>query len=143
MTTLVLGVIDVPYDDRNEPTSTAQVATWLENKYGVMATYVERHKKDIENSLVNSMEGALEDLYAGSPIKDPYSDAMQEVQSGFRMFLMTGEIEGMGVEGVPTQAAIDRKSHRFKDKQSDHARPSFIDTSTYEMSMRAWVKTNG
>ena len=139
MVTLVLGVVDVPYDDRGESTSTAQVASWLETKYNVMGTYVELHRHDIEKSLINSMEGALEDLYAGSPIKDPYADAMQEVQAGFRMFLMTGEIEDAGVEGVPTQAALDRKSHRFKNKVSDHARPSFIDTSTYEMSMRAWI----
>ena len=140
MPTLVLGVVDVPYDNRGESTSTVQVATWLEAKYGVMDNYVNRHKPDIEKSLINSREGALEDLYSGSPIKDPYAEAMREVRSGFRLFLMTGEIEQMGVEGVPTQAAIDRKSHRFKDKVSDHNRPSFVDTATYELSMRAWIK---
>lgn len=141
MPVLVLGVIDVPYDNRGgETVTTANVATWLENKYHVMETYATLHREDIERELVNSMEGALEDLFAGAPMKDPYQEAMQNVKAGFGQFLMTAEIESMGVPGVPTGAAIKRRSLRFKDKKSNGFRPSFVDTSTYELSFRAWVK---
>lgn len=147
MTTLNLGVIDVPYDDRSgvggskgEPTTTVSVATLLEEKYGVMGAFYEAHKQDITQSLVSSVEGALEDLFANGWIGDPFAEAGQAIQTEFRTFLMTGEIEKMGIPGVPTKASVERRSLRFKDKVSSGPRPSFIDTSLYEMSMVAWVE---
>lgn len=169
MPTLNLGVIDIPYDNGGETpkrprkgrkkrataqqvqsespnqapsdgsTSTVQVAQILESKYGVMAAYYQQHQNDITQAVVNSLDGALEDLYAGHVPADPFAEAGQEIQAGFRVFLMTGEIESMGVEGVPTQAAIDRRSLRFKSKVAGAQRPSFVDTGTYEAAMRAWV----
>ena len=142
MTTLVLGVIDIPYDNRDGEgmTTTAKVAGILEAKYGVMGTYVTAHKDDIEKELINSVESALEDLFSGAPMRDPFQEATQGIQTGFGIFLTSGEIEGLGLPGVPTKAAIKRRNLRFKKRKKPGYRPSFVDTSTYELSMRAWVK---
>lgn len=169
MPTLNLGVIEIPYDNggskpktpkkrkRNtaknvaaegdgsglassEGTTTTQVAQILEDKYGVMAAYYSKHQDDVAQAVINSLDGALENLYMGHPIGDPFAEAGQEIMTGFKLFLATGEIEGMGVDGVPTQAAQDRRSLRHKNKKSSGPRPSFIDTGTYEASMRAWIE---
>lgn len=158
MTTLVLGVIEVPYENegkdapkgkkrrrgegsaRGKPTTTVDVANFLEEKYGVMAVFYEQYKDSIGNAVVHSLEGALEDIFLGSPNTDPFAEAGQEIASGFREFLLSAQIEELGVPGVPTQASIERRSLRFKDKVSAGPRPSFISTGTYELSMRAWIE---
>jgi len=164
MTTLVLGVVDVAYGREGElsppritkkghvhkqdakrkadaeTVTTAKVAQILEDKYGVMQHFYDAHTDDIAKALIDSVEGALEDVYAGSPVSDPFAQAGQDIAADFRMFLMSAEIEHMGVEGVPTQAALDRRSLRFKSKQSDKPRPSFVDSSLYEASFRAWTE---
>jgi len=138
---LVLGVIDVPYDDRGGGTvTTSQVAQFLENKYHVMGTFVEVHKADIERRLIDSVNGALEDLFSGAPVRDPYAEGVQGIKQDFSRFLYTAEMEKLGIAGVPTGAALKRRSLRFKDKKAKKVRPSFIDTSTYELSFRAWTK---
>jgi hypothetical protein len=157
VTTLNLGVVDVPYEDegakpkgnakrgqgssKSEPSTTAQVAQILEEKYGVMEAFSTAHKDDITQALINSLEGAMETILMGGPVPDPFAEAGQAIQAEFRTFLMTAEVESMGIEGVPTQASINRRSLRFKSKVADKPRPSFIDTGTYELSMRAWVET--
>ena len=163
MVALDLSVIDLPYSgepDAPKPrvgkkgkprkgaakkpqlqsTTTYEVATILEAKYGVMAHFVERHHDDIEQAMITSIEGALEDLFAGAPMHNPFAEADSAIQAEFRTFLMTAEIETMGVDGVPTQAAIDRRSGRFKTKVGPSQRPSFIDSGTYELSMIAQIK---
>lgn len=121
------------------PTTTVVVANALEERYHVLGTFVEHHKDDIGEAINNSLSGALENLHMGLPLGDPFAEAGQEIAAGFRTFLMTGEIEGYGIEGVPTQAALNRESLRFKNKHGNAQRPSFVDTGTYEASMRAWI----
>ena len=153
---LVMGVVDVPYENegitpkrktkrgegssRGAPTTTVDVATILEEKYSVMQTFYDARKQDITASLVSSAEGALEDLFAGGHPTDPFAETGQFVQSEFRTFLMSAEIESLGIPGVPTKAAQNRRSLRFKAKVGPSERPSFIDTGTYELSMRSWVE---
>lgn len=142
MASLVLGVVDVPYSNKGKGSAvtTSMVATFLEAKYHVMQHFVDIHMAEIQKDLVESAEAALEDLMAGAPMRDPFADATNKVKTMFSRYLMTGEIEGLGVPGVPTKAAENRRSLRFKDKESNGYRPSFIDTATYELSFRAWVK---
>jgi hypothetical protein len=125
---------------QDQPATTVTVAMALEERYHVLETFVEHHTADIGEAVNNSIEGALENLHMGMPMGDPFSEAGQEIASGFRTFLMTAEIETLGVEGVPTQASIDRQSLRFKNKHGNAPRPSFVDTGTYEASMRAWIE---
>jgi len=122
------------------PATTVTVAQALEAKYGVMATFYEQYADQITGALVHSIEGALEDIYAGSPNVDPFAEAGQEIMEGFRHFLMSGEIETLGIPGVPTKAAQERKSSRFKSGKNPNERPSFVDTSLYENSFRASVE---
>ena len=154
MTDLVLGVIEVAYDTggeakkprkakharSSEPTTTVLVATVLEAKYGVMATFADAHQNDITGDLISSIEGALEDLYAGAPMRDPFAEGCKKIDGRFRQFLMTAEIESMGIPGVPTKAAVERRSLRFKKKKSDHDRPSMVDTGLYSASAISWVE---
>jgi hypothetical protein len=156
MTTLVFGVIDVPYENEGAkpkkkpkrgqgsknpaPTTTVQVAEILEEKYGVMQAFYDARKNDITQHMIESAEGALETLFMGGPVDDLFAEASQGIQADFRTFLMTAEIETMGIPGVPTKAAQERRSLRFKAKVGPNSRPSFIDTGTYELAFRGWVE---
>ena len=105
MADLCLGCIDVPYDNRDgQPATTYTVATILEEKYGVMRNFYEAHQQDITKALVSSVESALSAILEGGFVGDPLASAGQDIRQEFRTFLMTGEIEGMGIPGVPTKA---------------------------------------
>jgi hypothetical protein len=164
MPDLVLGVIEVSYSDAGKktprkrrhnkkgrstgdsepkdggPVTTVMVARILEEKYGVMQAFYNDTQDNILGEVIHSLEGALEDIYSGSPVKDPYAEATQNIDAGFRQWLMQGEIESMGISGVPTQASIERRSLRFKEGVASGPRPSFVDTSLYELSFRSTIE---
>lgn len=148
MTKLHLGVIDIPY--KEDSTTTHEVALQLEKRYGVMGAYFDSHKDKIVESMENSVAGALESLFMGAPIpSNPLASAESFIDQDFRHFLSNSEIEKLGIAGVPTKAALDGISHRFKDpkfktvkgkKVKRPRRPSFIDTGLYQSSMKAWFE---
>lgn len=158
MTTLHLGVFEIPYADpdpkpaprrgggRPRPKvqsgaqTTGDVATFLEEKYHVMETFAAEYEEQIIAACVHGMADALENLYAGAPLGDPYAEVGQEVADGFKTYLSLGLIEDVGIPGVPTQAAIRRRSQRFKKRVGPAKRPSFIDTGAYEGSFTAWFE---
>jgi hypothetical protein len=166
MPTLNLGVIELPYDDggkrpparkvpkkpRNSkkapptrktdesPTDTVFVATILEENYGLMGIFYESNEDQITAELINSLEGSLENLYAGAPVGNPFAEADAGITQAFKVWLSSGIVEQLGIPGVPTQAAIDRRSLRFKSKKASGPRPSFIDTGTFERSFLAWTE---
>lgn len=121
------------------PSTTATVAQALEDKYHLFQVFYDQHADDIANAAIHSLEGALENVYLGAPLGDPFSEMGDEVAAGFRQWLLQGEIESLGIEGVPTKAALERRSGRFKSGVGPAERPSFISTGTFELSMRAWV----
>lgn len=125
--------------DDTGPNTTVKVARELEDKYHVMQVFYDHFEPEIAQAAVHSLEGALEDLYAGSPIKDPFAEMGAEVEQGFRQWLLQGEIETLGLEGIPTKAAQERKSSRFKKGVGPAERPSFIETGTYELAVRSWI----
>lgn len=179
MTTLFLGVIDVPY--ANEPQgantpraakalpptksgqprkvrarkhgphqpgthvesgeqTTGDVATWLENKYHVMEAYFAMNAQKIGDELTASRMGALENEMMGAPAgQNPYADGEQFIDQGFRDFLTTGQIETLGLPGIPTEAAQKGVNHRLKIKKGA-PRPSFVDTGQYQASFKAWIE---
>lgn len=146
---LHLGVADVPYSSApRAPGSkavtgsetTGDVAGWLETKYEVMGTFWDQHGVDAGEKLVESLQGAVESLMMGAPpTQDPYGTGTQEIEDMFRRFLSEAEMEKLGVQGVPTQAALDRRSARFKKGKGPNRRPSFIDTGLYQSNFRSWV----
>lgn len=143
MSELVFGEVKVPYDNKSGTADTVAVAKILEAKYGLFTAFYTRHEKDIKALLIDSLEGALENLHAGGVAPaDPFASSMQRLQALFRKFLYTGEVERMGIEGVPTQAALNGVSHRKKKKKYGQRRPSFIDTGTMELAFRSWVEGN-
>jgi hypothetical protein len=148
MTKLHLGIIDIPY--KEESTTTHEVAMILEQKYGVMGAYFESHKQAIAGSMEESVVGALESLLMGAPTGgSPFASAETFIEQDFKHFLSSSEIEKLGISGVPTQAALDGVSNRFKNPRYKNVngkkvkrprRPSFIDTGLYQANMKAWIE---
>jgi hypothetical protein len=140
MTVLNLGVIDLPYAGKNS-IGTIDVAKKLEADYGVMGAFVELHLDDIAKNLELSVNDAIDSLMNGAPASlNPFGDAESQIEKLFKsQFLEQGEIESMGIAGVPTQASIERRSLRMKNKVGKSKRPSFVDTGLYESAFKAWV----
>lgn len=153
MTTINFGVTDLPYSQQNigkvkkgktkgaaRVSTTGEVAELLENKYKIMEHFWKLKQDDIVNGKMgDALVGAFEDvMMGGPPSKNVYASAMSEVEKMFMDFLSTREVEGLGIPGVPTKAALMGISHRLKNKKGAR-RPSFIDTGLYQHSFRGWV----
>lgn len=133
---LHLGVIDIPYEEGGE--TTADVAQYLEDNYGVMQYFFDTHTEQIIGLLEKDLAGSLENIMAGAPpSNNPFMESMSEIHNLFVIFLETNQMDGQ--PGVPTKRALDGISKRLKSKKGDAPRPSFIDTGLYEASMRSWV----
>lgn len=158
-TTLTLGVNDVPYANAPAPKkvakaskrprkvksgqqTTGDVATFLENKYGVYQVFVDANQDAINAALRDSVEGAIETYMAGGPMaEDPFAAANSTIDALFKAWLSSGAIEQLGIAGVPTQAALERKSLRFKKGVAPNGRPSFILSGLYEGNFQSWTET--
>jgi hypothetical protein len=137
---LVLGVVDVAYSGDNGAVTTGQVAEWIEGSYGVMSIFWEEYQDKAVRALVAAAKDSIQDVISGAPRpSNPFLGAEQKIESLFRDFLSRGEIEKISPD-VPTQAALDRKSKRFKSGKAPDQRPSFIDTGLYQASFRAWIE---
>lgn len=164
--TLHLGVIDTPYSNyqapqkvpkakkgkQNKPIkpksnaatkTTGEVAEILEEKYGVLDTFVYARLPDIATALEESIAGELETLMmGGKPGGNPFQSAEASITTMMKKFISAQEIEHMGIEGVPTQAALNGVNHRLKHPyaKKNERRPSFMDTTLYWQTLRAWFK---
>jgi DNA-binding transcriptional regulator LsrR (DeoR family) len=151
--TLTLGVIDVPYAaPENTPRrvrsgkgqkpiastapavgaeTTGDVAEWLENKYHIMEVFEEVHHDDILQALTDDASKALQNLISGKPdVTFSFGGSMAKTKKMFDDFISNREIETLGIPGVPTKAALNGVSHRFKNKKGGR-RVSFYDTGAY------------
>ena len=139
MATLHLGVIDQLYQNVANGTSTGDVAEWLEENYAIMETFFERYQEQIAALLAESVAGGLESIMMGAPVElDVFGEGMDGIKDLFQKFLDQKEMDG--IAGIPTQASLLGISHRFKDKQGEPGRPSFIDTGFYVGSFKAWME---
>lgn len=149
MSTLHLGVIDIPHSD-DGTTTTGEVAEDLEKRYGVMQGFMQLHEQDVAEDLADSMAGALESIMMGQlPSHDPFGSGTQKINKNFRTYLEQEEIAQLNRAGVPTLAALTGVSHRFKGKKNwikqgkkkafGVRRPSFIDTGQYMNVFTSWV----
>lgn len=155
---LHLGVIDLPYaydqqalGKNGKPTkrtrkvrlavTTGDVAGFLENKYHPFEIFYESRQEEIVGYLEEGLTASLEDLIAGAPPRaDPFAGGCQKIEDRFKQFLANREMEALGYPGVPTQAALQGVNHRMaRPYQKRASRPSFIDTSLYQTSFKAWV----
>jgi hypothetical protein len=146
MTTLHLGVIVQPYDNSVGAT-TGSVAEILEEKYHIMEVFFESRVDEVIGALERSIQSALDQLDANVPVENinPFGTATADIETAFRHFLDSQEIESLGIPGVPTQAALNGVRTSYKNptgKKGKRAkrspRPSFIDTGLYNANMKAW-----
>jgi hypothetical protein len=165
--TLNLGVVDMPYSAESykehkikfakrgksnkpvrEPSNdaasitTGDVAKILEEKYGILDTFKFARLPDIAKMLEESMAKELENMMMGQTPTNPFQGAEAKITQMMKDFLSTQAVESMGIEGVPTQAALDGVNHRLKHPYAhgNPRRPSFIDTSLMQQSYKAWVE---
>lgn len=154
MPTLHLGVIDQPYSQR--PTTrrrkksagqvtTGDVAGFLENRYHVMEVFARQHEAEVAGALEGALAASLENLLMGAPPSgNPFAEGEGKIDDMFRRFLDTEEMAKLGFPGVPTQAALDRRSGKKRSARFKRARPgtgvSFIDSGLYESSFKSWVE---
>lgn len=139
---LHLGVLVQPYRS-GKALTTGDVAEFLEQHYGIMATFFKVHQNDVfVPALEVSLGGALESLMMGHPRADPWARGMQMIQRAFRDFISSREAERVGIPGTPTKAALRGVNHRRKHPYAKRnpPRPSFRDTGLYMNSMRAWIE---
>lgn len=159
MTTLHLGVIDLPYadassyrevgakkpktmpDKETSTITTGDVAEILEAEYHVMEVFYTLHEEFVAEQLTDSMLNAFESIELGAPVGlDPTGDATAAIAQRFREFITNKEIESLGIPGVPTKAAQEGHSRRFKNPYKKRkSRPSFLDTGLYVGAAIAWV----
>lgn len=142
--TLHFGVIVQPYRSPGKKTasvSTGDVAQWLEDKYGIMEAFYRVHENDVVSSIEKSLGGALENLIMGAPAGDPFGSAMGEIETAFKFFIASKEVETVGLPGVPTKAALMGVNHRLKHPYANKnpRRPSFRDTGLYMDSFKSWI----
>ena len=140
MPTLHLGVVDVPYTEGGK--TTGDVATILEDKYGVMEFFYKHvGAYAIVRALERSSLGTIESLLLGVPAKITITaEAESEIEAMFRHFLSQREMDGK-VTGVPTAAALKGINHELKHPyaKTNPVRPSFIDTEQYQASFKIWI----
>jgi hypothetical protein len=139
MTTLHLGVLDIPYASK-ETKTTGDVAEILEAKYHVMDYFFNLHQEEIIKELEVSIAGSFESLMMGAPPQeDIHAAGTARVETMFKDFLSNQEMDGLE-PGVPTTAALRGVSHRFKRPYVLRPpRPSFIDTGQYQATFKCWV----
>lgn len=157
MTVLHLGVIDIPYANdgprksgrgkkkklkQSTSMTTHDVATILEDKYSVMEIFFGAHRDQISKLIEEALAGALESQLMGAPASaDPFASVNEQIGEMFKQFILTQEIEKIGIPGVPTQAALAGVSHRKMHPyaKANPRRPSFYDTGMYVDNFKAWI----
>jgi hypothetical protein len=140
---LHLGVFDIPYVDVKDKT-TGDVANILEAKYHPMEIFYQLHEEEIAQDIAHGFQGALETLLMGGPLNlaNTMHASTSRIDERFKDFLTNKEMEGLGYPGVPTKAALEGVSHRFKKKRGSR-RPSFVDTGQYQASFHSWMELVG
>lgn len=140
MTTLHLGVFDVPYIDA-EGKTTGDVAEFLEKKYHILEIFSEVHAQKIADHLADGMAGALESMLNGATedLTKAMGGASSKIADDMKQFISSGEMEKLGYPGVPTKAALMGVNHRLKKKRGPR-RVSFIDTGQYQANLTNWVE---
>lgn len=187
MADLVLGVLDVAYSDPDTKlskdteqalkklgihapeatlTTTGEVATKLEKRYGVMEVFLELYKDKIENLLAEAYAKRLDDIFNGRRVsKEIFHDAMRQIEDLFRGYLDKDEWQHH-TGGIirAARAGVSFRHGRMKLTKAEIAkgislleadlaaifnlsgkrgpRPAFISTGLYQESMKAWFQTD-
>lgn len=137
-----LGVVDVPYGYGDNPeATTGEVAQELENNYQLFTHFQEMHMDVIRKDAGEALALALiNHIKYGVPLASD-GEQLSETMREFHLFLELEEMAGLGVEGVPTQAALQGKNSRLKREYGDR-RPSFIDGGLFKANFIAWIEND-
>jgi hypothetical protein len=140
--TLHLGVIEQPYDNSPKGVTTGDVAEFLEAKYHPMELFFELHQQEVADNLATGFSGALESIMSGAVLEPDqlFLSGTTKIDDAYKKFILEGELESLGIAGIPTKAAIARKSSRFKKGVSSRGRVSLYDTGLYVDSFTSWVE---
>jgi len=127
-----------PQQDYGKSKTVGQVAEELEKKYHIVETFFNLE----EDFIVDNFEGAYANAMVqgiGGGSWDPAWDP-SKLDNRFRRSLSSKRFDGL-IRGVPTKAAQKGVSHLRMDPYGSRApRPSFIDTSLYQRSFKAWTE---
>lgn len=121
---VVMGVQDMTYPRGHanaiSGTTTAQVAESLEAKYHVMGVFAQHHKEDIASAVADMLVDRMTNhrIHRGVVY-------LPKVQHEFDRYLES--MEHFGLTGTFVSAAQKRGT-------------SFIDTGTYQQSVRVWIE---
>lgn len=148
---LKLGVIDVP---EPEGGTSHSVGTQLEKNYGLFSTFADYDMQNIVNDLADAACGALETYEnTGAVPVNAFAAAGDSITDRFKKFITEGQVERMGIRGVPTQAALEgrtlrtksgknitkvKKGQQYKEFKGDR-RASFVYSGIFEASLKVWV----
>ena len=103
--------------------TTGDVAEILEKEYGVMEVFFEAKKDKIIGAVNDSLADQIEALSQGAPLPFGGDIYLPEVESLFRDFVTTREIESITGQ---TEAARLGISHRFKNAQNKTVSPQDV-----------------
>lgn len=161
---LVLGFEDMPYSARYSQQSplpasikkrrprilspaqrgygqgktTGQVATDLENRYKIVETFYGLEEDNIAQEYENAFADSIEDGI-GKGLWDVKYDPTK-LENKFKRNLSARKYDGL-IKGVPTLASVRGVSHLRQNPYASRAsRPSFVDTSLYQRSFKAWIE---
>ena len=139
MSTLHLGVINIPYGDGSGET-TSSVAKELEQEYGVIELFFDVYEKEIAEIISASIAAEFDKILLGHDFSlgEINTSAIDDL---FKQYLAKDEWQKL--TGRVIMAAKMGVSKRFKDvynKQKKRGpRPAFIDTGQYQASFKSWV----
>ena len=135
---LHLGVNDVVYEDPEAKGSvtTGEVGAILEDKYHVMRVFYETYQRKIAEAVAAEMQVRLDSLMEGNQDAMNGEVMIDRIHAMFSNYLDLDEWQQ--ITGQVIMAAQGGANLRKKSKKSN-ARPAFIDTGTYQRSMRAWL----
>ena len=129
----------VPY---GEGKNSAQVAAELEERYGIVETFVRMEEDFIISIIEDKMGEDLDEIIGMSSIsKKGISDQdTDKIVERFKRDIAHRRFDGL-IPGVPTLASIRGVLHSRRHPYARRAsRPSFRDTGNYVNSFRAWTE---
>lgn len=136
MTTLHLGVADLPYQAGAKARTTHGVAMILEQEYGLFSAFWGAKGGAVADLMVRDLERAIT-----SGKQPSFAGALSECEHLFKQFISSREAERVGIPGTPTAAALRGVNHRLAHPyaKANPRRPSFRDTGLLQASFKAWV----
>ncbi|EPT5086699.1 hypothetical protein ACVUCS_003644 [Salmonella enterica subsp. enterica] len=132
-----LGVVDMPYDYGDTSKTTFEVAEALEDRYQLFSHFFDIHRDTIIREVGETVAYALiNHIRYGAPMTS--NEQLADTMEAFNIFLERREMEGLSIDGVPTQAALDGVNSRLKIGRGER-RSSFIDGGLFKSSFIAWI----